>query len=117
MPRQNDIPNDLPDIRVVLRNAQGKYVAWDANGVYLTLDRHEALVLSYRADRVAEQIEEIWKSQGISLAAEPVPLEEIYETCDQCHDQFMPFMTFFDGKRFLCNDCRRKQASGRSRRA
>ena len=58
----------------------------------------------------------IGKTYDIVLAADPVPPEEIYETCDQCKDLFMPFMTFFDGKQFLCADCR-KRASGRSARA
>jgi formylmethanofuran dehydrogenase subunit E len=44
-----------------------------------------------------------------------VPPEEIYETCDRCKELFMPFMTFFDGKQFLCADCR-SRASRRSAR-
>ncbi|HWX20231.1 MAG TPA: hypothetical protein VN578_10050 [Candidatus Binatia bacterium] len=116
MPRPNDSPNELPDFRVVLRNAQGKYVASDAHGVFFTEDRHAAIVLSYRAERVPEQIEAIRNNHGFTLTADPVPLEEIYETCDRCKDFFMPFMTFFDGKRFLCADCRKPDPT-RSARA
>ena len=103
----NNSRNDLPDIRVVLRTAQGQYIASDANGVFFTNDRQAAIVLSYRADRVLEQMEAIQKNHGLLLAADPVPLEEIYETCDRCKELFMPFMTFFDGKRFLCPECRK----------
>ena len=58
----------------------------------------------------------IGTTHGIALTAEPVPPEEIYETCDRCKDLFMPFMTFFDGKRFLCPDCR-SRFSDRSARS
>jgi hypothetical protein len=115
MPRANESLNELPDIRVVLRTAQGQYVASDANGVFFTNDRHAAIVLSYRADRVLEQMEAIQKHHGLLLAADPVPLEEIYETCDRCKELFMPFMTFFDGKGFLCADCREPSPTGAAR--
>jgi hypothetical protein len=107
MPAQSNRFNGLPDIKVFIRNAQGKYLAQDANGLFFTEDRHAAVVLNYEADEVPRQLEVIQKSQGIRLTADPVPLEEIYETCDRCKELFIPFMTFFDGKRFLCEDCRK----------
>jgi hypothetical protein len=116
MPRKSDRLSEPQDHRVFIRNPRGKYLAQDANGLFFTEDRSAALVFDYRADAVAEQLEVIGKTYGIALAADPVPPEEIYETCDQCKDLFMPFMTFFDGKQFLCADCRRR-ASGRSARA
>jgi hypothetical protein len=116
MPRRSDKPTEPPDIRVFIRNARGKYLAQDANGLFFTEDHSAALVFSYRSDCVSEQIEMIGTKHGIALTAEPVPPEEIYETCDRCQDLFMPFMTFFDGKQFLCPDCRRR-ASSRSARA
>ena len=75
--------------------------------LYFTDDRLRAVVLSYEADHVAEQLEALHRLQGVLLRAVPVPLEEIYETCDRCNELFMPFMTFFDGKRYLCVECRR----------
>src|SRR4029077_7450984 len=108
MSQPSDKTDEVPDLRVFLRDAHGKYVAADAHGVFFTEDRQAAIVLNYRSDHVPEQIEAIRKNQGINLTADPVPVEEIYETCDRCHDLFMPFMTFFDGKRFLCADCRKQ---------
>jgi len=107
----------LPDVRVHILNPQGKYLAGDGETLYFTAQRAEALVLSYEADRVAEQLEAIRRAQGILLEAVPVPLEEIYETCDRCQELFMPFMTHFDGKQFLCVECGRlvsprRQAKG-----
>ena len=112
MPRKSDRPRECQDHKVFIRDPRGKYLAQDANGLFFTEDRSVALVFDYRADAVAEQLEEIGKTYGIVLVADPVPPEEIYETCDRCQDLFMPFMTFFDGKQFLCADCRRR-LSGR----
>jgi|SRR5271169_2369919 len=106
MPRTSDKPSEPPDIKVFIRTVRGKYLAEDANGLFFTENRSAALILNYRADRVLEQLEMIERTHGIALAADPVPPEEIYETCDRCKELFMPFMTFFDGKQFLCADCR-----------
>jgi hypothetical protein len=103
-------------MKVFIRTAQGKYLAQDANGLFFTEDRSVAIVLNYEADEVPKQLETIQKTHGVSLAADPVPLDEIYESCDRCKELFMPFMTFYDGKRFLCADCR-KAASIRPVRA
>jgi hypothetical protein len=116
MPGHSDKLNGPPDIRVVIRNTQGKYLAQDAYGLFFTEDRSAAIVLNYQLDHVPEQLEMIRQKHGMVLAADPVPAEEIYETCDRCKELFMPFMTFFDGKRFLCADCRRR-TSTRSDRA
>ena len=116
MPRTSDKTSGPPDIKVFIRNARGKYLAQDANGLFFTEDRSVAMVFDYRADGVPEQLETIQQNHGMALAADPVPPEEIYETCDRCRDLFMPFMTYFDGKQFLCPDCRRRTVA-RSARA
>ena len=116
MPPKPHRPSEPPDIKVFIRNARGQYLAQDENGLYFTETRLAALILNYRADRVVDQLEMIEQTHGLTLAADPVPPEEIYEKCDRCQDLFMPFMTFFDGKQFLCADCRRR-ASGRAARA
>ena len=103
-------PRETSDIRVMIRNAQGNYLAQDEHGLFFTNNRSAAMVLYYQSDCVADQLEELHKTQGIALAAEPVPPEEIYERCDQCHDLFPPWMTYFDGTRFLCADCRSRKS-------
>jgi hypothetical protein len=115
MPGHSNYLNRLPDIKVFIRTAQGKYLAQDANGLFFTEDRSVAVVLNYEADEVPKQLETIRKTHGVSLAADPVPLDEIYERCDRCKELFIPFMTFFDGKRFLCPDCRGVASTGPSR--
>ena len=111
MPRKTDKPNEPPDIKVMIRNAAGKYLAQDAHGLFFTDSRAAALVFDYRGDDVLAQLERIQATHGIALVADPVPPEEIYETCDRCKDLFMPFMTYFDGKQFLCAECRRRPGS------
>lgn len=116
MPGYRDILEELADVRVLIVNAHGKYLAQDSHGVFFTNDRSAAMVLNYLADHVPEQLEQIRKRQGIVLQAVPVPPADIYESCDRCKELFMPSMTFFDGKSFLCPDCR-KPASRRGSRA
>jgi hypothetical protein len=116
MSRYFNKPGPPPDIKVFILNGEGEYLAGDARDWFFTQDRSRAAIFSYQADRVPEQLEVIRKAEGIHLEPEPVPLNEIYEMCDRCKDLFMPFMTFFDGKSFLCEDCRR-HASPRAPRA
>ena len=105
MPRLSAQLLEPADVRVFIRNGRGQYLSQDDNGLFFTSSRELAMVFSYKADRVAEQLESIEKDQRIHLEAEPVPPEEIYERCDRCSELFMPPMISFDGKRFLCGEC------------
>ncbi len=107
MPVNINKGQEPPDIKVFIHNTAGQYLAGGSTELFFTNDRSLALVLDYRADRVPEQLELIQKTHGITLVVDPVPLEDIYEMCDRCKDLFVPFMTFFDGKHFLCPDCRK----------
>ena len=106
MSGSSDKSRKTPDFKVFIRTPQGKYLAQDGNGLFFTEDRSAAIVLNYDADQVPMQLEAICKAHNIKLAADPVPLDEIYESCDRCKELYMPFMTYFDGSRFLCPDCR-----------
>lgn len=108
MSRQYNRVGPPPDIRVLIRDAAGLYLAGDPHQWFFTPDRAAAAVFSYDADHVREQLESIRKTHGLILRADPVPLEEIYESCDCCRELFIPFMVFFDGHRFLCPDCRKR---------
>ena len=107
MAQHKNKPVDIPDIKVFIRNVRGQYLAGAGDRAYFTDNRSEAIIVSYRSDRVPEQIEMIRKTQGIFLVADPVPLEEIYEKCDNCGELFSPMMTFFNGTHFTCTDCRK----------
>jgi len=105
MPLRARDSSGIPDIKVFIQNPEGKYLAGDAESWFFSEDRSRALVLNYKGDRVAEQIESIQRSQGITLKSVPVPLVEVYETCDRCQELFMPSMVHFDGRQFVCADC------------
>ena len=62
------IASPSPDFRVMIRNAQGHYLARDDHGLFFTNDRAAAMVFDYLADRVAPQLEELQKTRGIALA-------------------------------------------------
>ena len=107
----------LQDIRVFIRDRAGRYLSRGTMDWFFTEDRSRAAVFFSLSDRVAEQIALIGKTQGISLAEDPVPLAEIYEVCDRCKELIMPFMMHFDGKHFFCPDCRRLSRPRHSHRA
>lgn len=107
----------LTDFRVVIRNPTGQYLMDDSRNIFFTDDRSQATVFHYRGDNVQEQIDAILKTQGVALVADPVPPEEVYETCERCKELFMPYMIFFDGQQFLCTECRKALAARRPRPA
>lgn len=106
MTRPSARPFQPPDIRVMIHDGRGRYLGGVPENWFLSKDRSLAMIFSYHADHVAEQLEQLREIYGLELQPEPVPLEEIYETCDHCKELFMPMMTYFDGKRFLCPECR-----------
>ena len=99
-------------IKVVLRNSAGRYIAGNALNWGFVKDHRKAMVFDYVAHRVEEQLAFLRKWYGIVLEAEPLPANEVYETCDCCDRRMMPVKAFFDGKNFLCHDCRAKTAPG-----
>jgi hypothetical protein len=115
MPKDQNQPESQPEIKVVIQNPEGKYLAGNAANWFFTDNRSSALIFDYHADRVQEQLDVILQQRGLALSAEPVPLSEIYESCDRCKELFMPSMITFDGKRFFCPDCRKLVARARLR--
>lgn len=93
------------DFKVTLVNAKGQHLAQDDNGIFFSGDRSRAMVFSYYADRIQEQIELLSRTETVHLAAEPVPIDEVYERCDGCAELFHPTMIWFDGSKFMCPEC------------
>ena len=71
MPETFDKMSELPELKVMVRNSQGKYLAQDPNGLFFTDDRASAVVLRYQADHVSEQLESIRRVYGVALVADP----------------------------------------------
>jgi hypothetical protein len=92
--------------KVFIRSSDGAYLTGAGAKWEFTPERAKATVFDYLRDRIAEQIEGIRKTSGLTLVVVIVNPEEIHETCDGCEQVVAPSKAFFDGKQFLCGDCR-----------
>jgi len=101
-----------PPIKVRIRNEIGLYLTGDPSQWSFSADRSKAIVFDYVRHQIGEQLEAIRHVRGVTLEAEPVEPEEVYEVCEQCHKFATAFAIFFDGSRFLCFDCL-TEAAGR----
>ena len=55
---------------------------------------------------MAKQIELVRNAHGIIWAAIRLDPGEAYEFCDRCGCRMQACVAFFDGKQFLCPDCK-----------
>ena len=92
---------------VRIRNPEGKYLGGEAKQMAFFDDIRKAIVFDCRRDRIQEQVEFVRETQGIALEVVPVDPEEIQESCDGCGRLALSFQMFFDGKNYLCGNCRR----------
>ena len=93
------------NLKVRIRNAEGKYLSRGAKSLEFTDDPVRALAFDYYRQRVVERLEILKRTSGIVLAAEPIDPGEIHEACDRCNRLVMPFDLVFDGVKYLCQDC------------
>jgi hypothetical protein len=97
--------NGWPDIKVVIRTSDGRYIVAEGKKRRLTREPSEATVFDYFADAVWEQLKRLQDAFGIRVVATPVNPREVFETFDHCGRQFRPLQIFFDGQKFLCSEC------------
>jgi hypothetical protein len=93
-------------VYVVLRDDQGRYLAGRRQEWAFTADSRNACVFDYVRDRIPEQLESLRTQFGIVLIPIPVESAERYEVCDRCGRRALPFRVFFDGRQYLCAECR-----------
>jgi hypothetical protein len=98
--------NDREAVKVLIVNDDGQYLTGTATDWAFTEDRSKATVFDYHRDQVAEHIEMVRKAQGRIWIAVKLDPREIYEFCDRCGCRKLAFRMFFDGRQFLCGDCR-----------
>jgi hypothetical protein len=98
--------NDREAVKVLIVNDDGQYLTGTAFEWGFTDDRSKARVLDYQADRVAELIELVRKAHGRVWIAVKLDPREVYEFCDRCGCRMRAFKTYFDGRQFLCSDCK-----------
>ena len=92
---------------VRVRNSEGEYLAGAGGQMEFCSDIKRARIFDCRRDQVELQIGYVRLTQGLALEAEPVDPKEIHETCDRCGRLALSFQIYFDGKRYLCGECRR----------
>ncbi len=95
----------LRDIKVVLRSADGYYLAGGPTDWGFTANLADAAVFNYLADGIEGQLAALRESHALVLEAVHVAAHELCETCDRCQDPVLPTVAFFNGKQFLCPDC------------
>ncbi len=98
--------SDGVPLKVLIVNDDGQYLAGTATAWEFTSDRTRARVFDYIGDRVAEQIELVRRAYGRVWIAVKLDALEVYEFCDRCGCRMRAFRAFYDGKQFLCADCR-----------
>ncbi len=72
------------NLKVRIRNAEGKYLSGELKSPRFTDDPLVALVFDYHRHKVAEQLKNLEETSPMVLEAEPIDLEGIYETGDGC---------------------------------
>ncbi len=97
---------DPRGIKVIIRSPDGRYIAGHQEAWSLTADTSKARVFDFVADHIAEQLESLRHSHGLMWVAVPVDPRERYEVCDLCGQRVMAMRTFYDGRQFLCLDCK-----------
>jgi hypothetical protein len=92
--------------KVVIRTTQGRYLGGDVNSLRLVNDIYGAVLLDPAEVQMEETLLELQNVTGLVFEAMPLKMEEVFETCDGCGQMAVPFTVFFDGRKFLCLDCR-----------
>jgi len=89
-----------------IRNAEGKYLGWETEGLGFFDDINKAIIFDCRRDHPEEHLEYLRLTQGLGLEVVPVDPKETHETCDRCGRLVLSFQAFFDGRQYLCAACR-----------
>jgi hypothetical protein len=100
------VTNEREPVKVLIVNDDGQYLAGTATHWEFTDDRTQARVFDYLGDRVAETIELIRKAHGRVWIAVKLDPGEVYEFCDRCGCRMRAYRMYFDGRQFLCMDCK-----------
>jgi len=108
--------NDRHAIHVVIRNFSGQYLTGSQGAWIFSSQLGQAKVFDYVADRVPEQLQLLRKNHGLWLEAVLLDPGERYETCDRCGQRMFSFKAYFDGREYLCPDCRETEPQAQANR-
>jgi len=82
------------------------YLGGDANGWRLLNNVYGAVLFDQDPVQLSRTLTLLRGATGLTLEAVPLRLEAVFETCDRCRAMVIPLVAFFDGREFLCPDCR-----------
>lgn len=98
--------SESESIKVIIVNEHGQYLAGTATHWEFTEDRTRARVFDYHADHVAEQLDLVRNAYGSVWVVMRLDPREAYEFCDRCGARMLARRAYFNGKEFLCAECR-----------
>ena len=98
--------NERSIIKVLIRTADGRYLAREGKSWKLTEDRTEAAAFDYPILNLADQIAGVPNGFGSVFILVPAEALKADEICDRCGRAISPSKAFFDGDQFLCPECR-----------
>jgi hypothetical protein len=105
------LPPGFRDIKVRLRNSQGRYLCVGMGAWAFSPDCARALIMDYLRDGVQQYIRMIAEGGGPRLKPVALDPREFLERCDRCQKPLEAMEAFFDGTVFLCPQCRARDPS------
>ena len=96
--------------KFVVRTPDGMYLSRGQKGLSFVNDIYGAVLLDPKEVKVEDLLLKLQTLTGVLFEAVPLVLEEVFEICDQCAQLAVPLQVFFDGKSFLCPNCRKRRA-------
>ena len=99
-------------VKVLILTADGHYLAQTRGGWRLASKRSDATIFDYPAPGFADEIGKIPDVLGAVFVLQPADSFKADEICDGCGRVVKPSSAFFDGKWFLCPECKRKVRNG-----
>lgn len=98
--------NQPGEIKVLIVNEEGQYLAGTATNWGFTEERTRARVFDFCQDHVPEMLSLVKNAHGIVWIAVKLDTCEAYEFCDRCGSRMTALLAFFNGVEFLCEACR-----------
>ena len=102
--------SDNEEVKVLIVNENGHYLAGTATHWEFTEDRARAKVFDYLEDQVPAILRLVQKSNGRVWIAVKLDPHESSEFCDRCGTRLPAYNMFFDGSQVVCPACRDEQS-------
>ena len=97
---------------MLVQTLDGRYLTGEGEAWTLTNDWAKAAILDFPALHLADKLKTIPNAAENIFVLVPFDAFSPYETCDRCGRRVRSWKTFFDGRQFLCPQCRTDLVSG-----